>query len=430
MHDEQRAAGKERLARIILGRMNRRFYPLSCESFVFPSLSLDKAILKAMTDGHLPYAASRQVWNDLCRKYVHFRLELASSIVKEGSRISRYLEESVKDYLDFDITRSFSNEFENVRRAMAHFHFPYHDTGVGTIQTLVLISNETGTDLSALTTFFQLETERFIKAVKEEGAEYLEALSFCDPDFHERRIKAMPRILAEAIGEDLGKTESNLVMESAQILMPLTETLPLMKGGPTRENAGFFYKYIIFRAYVLGFLGSYVWQDRPMKESILKGVLGSKEVQRWTREMVTKNLLTDEDIRFGQRLYLKISMFMRQWSIFDPKNKKNYYRYYSHFAMFMANKMEEEGFENRVNELLDDFCHTSGAILSEEDRTFLIKETAAYVNTMAHTVYFAYGLGFRRPADFISQKWIPKEDHPVLKEIKNFFLGVEGKGVL
>ena len=102
----------------------------------------------------------------------------------------------------------------------------------------------------------------------------------------------------------------------------------------------------------------------------------------------------------------------------------------NNFAMFMANKMEEEGFENRVNELLDDFCHTSGAILSEEDRTFLIKETAAYVNTMAHTVYFAYGLGFRRPADFISQKWIPKEDHPVLKEIKNFFLGVEGKGVL
>lgn len=430
MREDQRKEGKERLARLLLGHMNRRFYPLACESFVSPSLSLDKAILKAMTDGQLPYAGSRKVWTDLCRKYVHFRLELASSIVREGSRISGYLEEAVKDYLDFDITRSFFNQFENVRKALVHFHFPFHDTGVGTAQMLALLSKEMGTDFGQLTTYFQLETEGFIRAVKEEGEAYLEALSFCDPEFHERRVRTMPRLLMDAIGEDLGRSESSLVMESAQSLSPLTKELSLMDGEMTREKARFFYQLLIFRAYILAFLGSYVWQDRPMKEAILKGILESPEVRKWSRAMEVHGFLDDKDIHFGQRIYLKISMFMRQWSIFNPKNRKYYYRYYSNFLIFMANKMDEEGFENRTNEILDDFCHTTGAILSEEDRKFLIAETKAYVNTMAHTVYFAHGIGFRTAGDFISEKWKPKEDHPVLSEIKKFFLGVEGKGVL
>lgn len=430
MREDQRSDGKARLARLLLGHMNHRFYPLSCESFVYPSLSLDKAILKAMTDGQLPYAGNRQVWSDLCRKYVHFRLELASSMVREGSRISGYLEVTVKDYLDFDVTRSFFNQFENVRKALAHFHFPFHDTGVGSAQMLSLISKEAGTDFSQLTTFFQLETEGFIKAVKEEGEAYLEALSFCDPEFHERRVRFMPRLLLDAIGEDLGRNEGSLLMESAQTLSPLTKELPMMDGEMTREKARFFYRYLIFRAYVLGFLGSYVWQDRPMKEAIVKGVLASPDVQKWSRYMAVHGFLDDKDLHFGQRLYLKISMFMRQWSIFDPKNRKNYYRYYSNFLIFMANKMDEEGFENRTNELLDDFCHTTGAILSENDRKFLIRETKAYVNTMSHTVYFAHGIGFRKAGDFISEKWKPKDDHPVLTEIKKFFFGVEGKGVL
>lgn len=422
MHDEQMAEEKKKIARLLLFHMNCRFYPLACRSFAFPGLTVDKAVNAMLQKEGLPCASDRKTRNSLIRKYVHFRLELASLIVKSDSRRSAFLENAVKDSLDFDITRSFSSEFDNVRRALLPFKPPFVMESGSVIPLMTYLSRETGTSLAPLTDYLARETEGYMNQVKEESADFMAALSFCHPDFHDTSVLKLPFLLLQCICENLGMEEGGLVTESAQILMPLTEVMPYMaKKTLSSEGTRFFYHYIVFRAMVLSFFGSYMYQDRKLRDSIYKGIMKSRPVMRLIRTAKAIHFMDSEDFVLNQRLYLKINMFMRQWSIFDPKNKKTYYRYYPNFTTYITDKMDDEGFEDRINGLLDEFCRADNFTLSERDRNFLIQETAAYINTVSHAMYFAYGIGFRKPEDFIDSRWNEHTKNPLFKGFKKIF---------
>lgn len=422
MHDEQMAEEKKKITRLLLSHMTCRFYPLACRSFVISGLTVDRTIAAMLQKEGLPCAGDRKIRNSVIRKYVHFRLEMASMIVKSDSRRSEFLENAVRDSLDFDITRSFSNEFDNVRRALLPFKPPFAMESGAVIPLMTYLSRETGVSLTLLTDYLARETEGYIEQVKEESADFMTALSFCNPDFHDTSASKLPFLLLQCICENLGMEEGGLVTESAQILMPLSEVTPYMaKKKLTPAGARFFYHYIVFRAMVLSFFGSYMYQDRKLRDSIYKGVMKSRPVMRLIRTARAIHFLADEDFIMNQRLYLKINMFMRQWAIFDPKRKEHYYRYYPNFTSYIGDRMEDESFGDRINLLLDEFCQADRFILSERDRNFLLQETAAYINTVSHAMYFAYNIGFRRPEDFIDSRWNVRTKNPLLKGFKKIF---------
>lgn len=422
MHDEQMAEEKKKITRLLLSHMTCRFYPLACRSFVISGLTVDRTIAAMLQKEGLPCAGDRKIRNSVIRKYVHFRLEMASMIVKSDSRRSEFLENAVRDSLDFDITRSFSNEFDNVRRALLPFKPPFAMEGGAVIPLVTYLSKETGASLSPLTDYLMKETEEYMARVKEESASFMDALSFCNPDFHDTTALKLPFLLLQCICENLGMEEGGLVTESAQILMPLSEVTPYMaKKKLTPAGARFFYHYIVFRAMVLSFFGSYMYQDRRLRDSIYKGVMKSRPVMRLIRTARAIHFLADEDFIMNQRLYLKINMFMRQWAIFDPKRKEHYYRYYPNFTTFIADRMDDDRFADRINGLLDEFCRADHFTLSERDRNFLLQETAAYINTVSHAMYFAYGIGFRRPEDFIDSRWNEQTKNSLLKGFKKIF---------
>lgn len=422
MHDEQMAEEKKKITRLLLSHMTCRFYPLACRSFVISGLTVDRTIAAMLQKEGLPCAGDRKIRNSVIRKYVHFRLEMASMIVKSDSRRSEFLENAVRDSLDFDITRSFSNEFDNVRRALLPFKPPFAMEGGAVIPLVTYLSKETGASLAPLTEYLSRETKGYMDKVKEESASFMEALSFCHPDFHDTSAVKLPFLLLKCICENLGMEEGGLVTESAQILMPLSEVTPYMaKKKLTPAGARFFYHYIVFRAMVLSFFGSYMYQDRKLRDSIYKGVMKSRPVMRLIRTARAIHFLGDEDFIMNQRLYLKINMFMRQWAIFDPKRKEHYYRYYPNFTSCIGDRMEDESFGDRINLLLDEFCQADRFTLSERDRNFLLQETAAYINTVSHAMYFAYGIGFRRPEDFIDSRWNVRTKNPLLKGFKKIF---------
>lgn len=422
MHDEQMAEEKKKITRLLLSHMTCRFYPLACRSFVISGLTVDRTIAAMLQKEGLPCAGDRKIRNSVIRKYVHFRLEMASMIVKSDSRRSEFLENAVRDSLDFDITRSFSNEFDNVRRALLPFKPPFAMESGAVIPLMTYLSRETGVSLTLLTDYLARETEGYIEQVKEESADFMTALSFCNPDFHDTSASKLPFLLLQCICENLGMEEGGLVTESAQILMPLAEVTPYMaKKKLTPAGARFFYHYIVFRAMVLSFFGSYMYQDRKLRDSIYKGVMKSRPVMRLIRTARAIHFLGDEDFIMNQRLYLKINMFMRQWAIFDPKRKEHYYRYYPNFTSYIGDRMEDESFGDRINLLLDEFCQADRFTLSERDRNFLLQETAAYINTVSHAMYFAYNIGFRRPEDFIDSRWNERTKNPLLKGFKKIF---------
>ena len=422
MHDEQMTEEKKKIIHLLLSRMTGRFYPLACQSFAVPDMTVDRAVTAMARKKNLPWADNKKVRNSVIRKYVHFRLELASLMVKSDSRCSDFLAETVKDSLDFDITRSFSGEFDSVRRALLPFKSPFAMESGMVIPLITYLSAETGVSLSPLTDYLMKETEEYMARVKEESASFMDALSFCNPDFHDTTALKLPFLLLQCICENLGMEEGGLVTESAQILMPLSEVTPYMaKKKLTPAGARFFYHYIVFRAMVLSFFGSYMYQDRKLRDSIYKGVMKSRPVMRLIRTARAIHFLADEDFIMNQRLYLKINMFMRQWAIFDPKRKEHYYRYYPNFTSYIGDRMEDESFGDRINLLLDEFCQADRFTLSERDRNFLLQETAAYINTVSHAMYFAYNIGFRRPEDFIDSRWNERTKNPLLKGFKKIF---------
>lgn len=207
MHDEQMTEEKKKIIHLLLSHMTGRFYPLACQSFAVPDMTVDRAVTAMARKKNLPWADNKKVRNSVIRKYVHFRLELASLMVKSDSRCSDFLAETVKDSLDFDITRSFSGEFDNVRRALLPFKSPFAMESGMVIPLITYLSAETGVSLSPLTDYLMKETEEYMARVKEESASFMDALSFCNPDFHDTTALKLPFLLLQCICENLGMEE-------------------------------------------------------------------------------------------------------------------------------------------------------------------------------------------------------------------------------
>ena len=163
-----------------------------------------------------------------------------------------------------------------------------------------------------------------------------------------------------------------------------------------------------------------------MRPAILRGVLTSPCFARWVHRMQMQGFLSDRDQEESQRFYLKVNMFLRQWAIFDPKQPQYYYHYFPDFTHSITARTEAEDFDARVTVLLQEILRiTSADPLPPDAMGFLVQETKTYLVNMAHTVYFSYSLGLRRPEDFVATRYRRKEGSSLLHQIKRA-LGLNG----
>ena len=163
-----------------------------------------------------------------------------------------------------------------------------------------------------------------------------------------------------------------------------------------------------------------------MRPAILRGALTSPCFTRWVHRMQMQGFLSDRDQEESQRFYLKVNMFLRQWAIFDPKQPQYYYHYFPDFTHSITARTEAEDFDARVTVLLQEILRITGADpLPPDAMGFLVQETKTYLVNMAHTVYFSYSLGLRRPEDFVAARYRRKEDSSLLHQIKRA-LGLKG----
>lgn len=296
------------------------------------------------------------------------------------------------------------SEFDAAEKAASLFKGPDFFTKSAVLEMLSLMTAEVKESLLPAADFFAPETEGFVHEARRILDLYIESLSFCDPDFRGREGK-LPLLLLKAIGTDLGLSQGNRIMESAKTMVPLDEMFSKMQ--KTEEglpDTRFIYRYMLFRAYVPAFFASYLWQRRDMRDSIAEGILQSPSVARWVRRRVAAGDLLPEDIPVRQKMYLKIHMFMRQWAFFNSKNTRAYYRYFPDFAMRIADKASGDAFPAAAMKLMRELGKTregNKRPFSKEMENFLIEETRDYVIQTAHTIYFTYGLSFRKPDDFV-----------------------------
>lgn len=163
-----------------------------------------------------------------------------------------------------------------------------------------------------------------------------------------------------------------------------------------------------------------------MRPAILRGALTSPCFARWVHRMQMQGFLSDRDQEESQRFYLKVNMFLRQWAIFDPKQPRYYYHYFPDFTHSITARTEAEDFDARVTVLLQEILRITGADpLPPDAMGFLVQETKTYLVNMAHTVYFSYSLGLRRPEDFVAARYRRKEGSSLLHQIKRA-LGLKG----
>lgn len=119
-------------------------------------------------------------------------------------------------------------------------------------------------------------------------------------------------------------------------------------------------------------------------------------------------------------------MFLRQWAIFDPKKPQFYYHYFPDFTHSITARTEAEDFDARVTVLLQEILRITDADpLPPDTMGFLVQETKTFLVNMAHTVYFSYSLGLRRPEDFVAAKYRRNESSSLLHQIKRA-LGLKG----
>lgn len=261
--------------------------------------------------------------------------------------------------------------------------------------------------------------------MQRDGTDFLAALSFCDPEYHAGDTR-LPAFLCLALGEAEGRALAAQVFESAQMLGTLEQCLSPLYPLKDAARARFLYAYMRFRAHVFSFFVSYLRQERAMRPAILRGVLTSPRFARWVHRMQMQGFLSDRDQEESQRFYLKVNMFLRQWAIFDPKQPQYYYHYFPDFTHSITARTEAEDFDARVTVLLQEILRITGADpLPPDAMGFLIQETKTYLANMAHTVYFSYSLGLRRPEDFVAARYRRKEGSSLLHQIKRT-LGLKG----
>ena len=156
-----------------------------------------------------------------------------------------------------------------------------------------------------------------------------------------------------------------------------------------------------------------------MRPHILRGALTSPEITRWVHRMEMQGLLSEKDLEESQRFYLKVNMFLRQWAFFDPKKPRYFYRYFPNFTLSIEERVDAEDFDAHVIVLLQEIVRAAGADPLPLDATgFLLQETKTYLVNMAHTVYFSYTLGLRRPEDFVMRKYRRDDSPSLLNQIK------------
>lgn len=419
MKDEELLARKKRLSAILLHRLNRHFYPLACRSFSLDALSIDQAL------AGVAVGLSARDRSIVVRMYVHFRLALAEMFLETEAEGSSFLSLTLAGKLSLDVTGQFSEAFERVRDGLSYFFSSTGKPEAGILPLVSLLSAETGLSLAPYVDFFRKETLSYIDRMQRDGTDFLAALSFCDPEYHAGDTH-LPDFLCLALGEAEGRALAAQVFESAQMLGTLEQCLSPLYPLKDAARARFLYAYVRFRAHVSSFFVSYLRQERAMRPAILSGVLTSPCFARWVHRMQMQGFLSDRDQEESQRFYLKVNMFLRQWAIFDPKQPQYYYHYFPDFTHSITARTEAEDFDARVTVLLQEILRITGADpLPPDAMGFLVQETKTYLVNMAHTVYFSYSLGLRRPEDFVAARYRRKEGSSLLHQIKRA-LGLKG----
>ena len=412
MRDEELLVRKKELAALLVHRMNRHFYPLACRSFSRKALSIDQAFAWEAD------ALSAKERSKVLKKYVHFRLALAEMFLTTEAKSSPFLSLTLTEKLSLDVTGQFSKVFERVRDGLSYFFSSTGKPEAGILPLVSLLSLETGLSLSPYVDFFRKETLSYIDRMQRDGTDFLAALSFCDPEYHAGNTH-LPAFLCLALGENEGRALAPQVFESAQMLGTLEQCLSPLYPLKDAARARFLYAYMRFRAHVFSFFVSYLRQERAMRPAILRGVLTSPCFARWVHRMQMQGFLSDRDQEESQRFYLKVNMFLRQWAIFDPKQPQYYYHYFPDFTHSITARTEAEDFDARVTVLLQEILRiTSADPLPPDAMGFLVQETKTYLVNMAHTVYFSYSLGLRRPEDFVAARYRRKEGSSLLHQIK------------
>lgn len=412
MKDEELLARKKRLSAILLHRLNRHFYPLACRSFSLDALSIDQAFAEVAA------GLSARDRSMVVRMYVHFRLALAEMFLETEAEGSSFLSLTLAGKLSLDVTGQFSKAFPRVRSGLSYFFSSTGKPEAGILPLVSLLSLETGLSLSPYVDFFRKETLSYIDRMQRDGTDFLAALSFCDPEYHAGDTR-LPAFLCLALGEAEGRALAAQVFESAQMLGTLEQCLSPLYPLKDAGRARFLYLYLRFRAHIFSFFVSYLWQERAMRPHILRGVLTSPEITRWVHRMEMQGLLSEKDLEESQRFYLKVNMFLRQWAFFDPKKPRYFYRYFPNFTLSIEERVDAEDFDAHVIVLLQEIVRAAGADPLPLDATgFLLQETKTYLVNMAHTVYFSYSLGLRRPEDFVMRKYRRDDSPSLLNQIK------------
>ena len=419
MRDEELLVRKKKLATLLVHRMNRHFYPLACRSFSHKALSIDQAFAWEAD------ALSAKERSKVLKKYVHFRLALAEMFLTAEAKSSPFLSLTLTEKLSLDVTGQFSKVFERVRDGLSYFFSSTGKPEAGILPLVSLLSLETWLSLSPYVDFFRKETLSYIDRMQRDGTDFLAALSFCDPEYHAGDTR-LPAFLCLALGEAEGRALAAQVFESAQMLGTLEQCLSPLYPLKDVARARFLYAYVRFRAHVFSFFVSYLRQERAMRPTILRGALTSPCFTRWVHRMQMQGFLSDRDQEESQRFYLKVNMFLRQWAIFDPKQPQYYYHYFPDFTHSITARTEAEDFDARVTVLLQEILRITGADpLPPDAMGFLVQETKTYLVNMAHTVYFSYSLGLRRPEDFVAARYRRNECSSLLHQIKRA-LGLKG----
>ena len=413
MRDEELLVRKKGLSALLVHRMNRHFYPLACRSFSHEALSIDQAFAREAD------ALSAKERSMVLKKYVHFRLALAEMFLATEAELSPFLSLTLAEKLSLDVTGQFSKAFERVRDGLSYFSSSFEQPEAAVLPLVSLLAKETGLSLSPYLDFFTKETLPYIQVMRRDGKDFLDALTLCDPDYAGREEKRLPPFLYLTLGEMEGRSFAPQILESAQMLGTLEQCLaplyPLRDAGRAR----FLYLYLRFRAHIFSFFVSYLWQERAMRPHILRGVLSSPEITRWVRRMEMRGLFSEKDLEESQRFYLKVNMFLRQWAFFDPKRPRYFYRYFPNFTLSIEERVDAEDFDTHVIMLLQEIARAAGADPLPLDATgFLLQETKTYLVNIAHTVYFSYSLGLRRPEDFVMRKYRRDDSPSLLNQIK------------
>ncbi len=417
MKDEELLVWKDRLMARLVCSLNRHFYPLACESFSCEGISLERALLERAREV-MPEAAPRAL-GAAVRKYVHFRLALADRFLRGEAEGSAFLSFALSKEMDLDVTHQMAGSFASLREVLPDFLL-VSEEGAGISSLVLFLEKEIGIPLSPLTDFFRVETEGFLVQMKADAGDFLSAMALCDSDFKEEKER-LPQRLAEALAEEIGLSYSDQVWESAQMMASLDKAARNLISTATPTAACFLYRYALFRMEVLAFYGSYLWQDRRLKDAFLRGCLSGKAFTRWVKRMHMRGLLAPRDLYFSEKLYLKMNLFMRQWAFFDPKNRKYYYKYFPNFTLSIEERTDEPDFDKKAWLLLEGLRPADSKEIPPPFMHFLVQETRTYMVNMAHTMYFAYTMGLKRPGDFVAGKYRVDDAPSLWNQMKRFF---------